>query len=269
MDSMQVYESMDIGTAKPTADERRRVRHHLLDLVAPSEDFTVSMFQDHLDDALSSIAKAKRCALLVGGTGLYHRAAVDGLDLAGTWPDIRERLEREAADHGTEVLYGRLQEQDARAAEKMEPTNTRRIVRALEVIEGSGTLFSSRGEGLDAYSATEVHQVGLRWPRHLLADRIEHRVHSMVAQGWLAEVAALQVSGLSRTAAQALGYKEFIDHLNGGCSLDAAVAQTITRTRQFAVRQDRWFRRDPRICWVDIESDPVKEVAPVVERLLP
>ncbi|NBS31194.1 MAG: tRNA (adenosine(37)-N6)-dimethylallyltransferase MiaA, partial [Actinobacteria bacterium] len=128
---------------------------------------------------------------------------------------------------------------------------------------------SSFGGGLEEYPETDVHQVGLRWPREVLASRIEQRVHRMIENGFLQEVEEVLSRQPSRTARQALGYKELIEHLEGQCSLDEAVQMTITRTRQFAVKQERWFRRDPRIQWVDIESDPVAEVAPVIMNLLP
>ncbi|MGC6477253.1 MAG: tRNA (adenosine(37)-N6)-dimethylallyltransferase MiaA [Ilumatobacteraceae bacterium] len=269
VDSMQVYRHMSIGTAKPTIEEQRSVRHHLIDIVEPSDEFTVAIFQHHLEQAFSSIARESRCGLLVGGTGLYHRAAIDGLDLAGSWPEIRQRLEAEADAEGTPSLHRLLVKLDPVAASRMEPTNTRRVVRALEVIEGSGELFSSFGGGLDEYPDSEVHQVGLRWPRKVLATRIEQRVHRMMADGFLQEVEQVLTLEPSRTARQALGYRELIDYLEGRCSLDEAIGATVTRTRQFAVKQERWFRRDPRIEWIDIESDPVVEVAPSIRKYLP
>ena len=269
VDSMQVYRHMSIGTAKPTVEEQQSVRHHLIDIVEPSEEFTVAIFQHHLEQALNSIAMSSRFGLLVGGTGLYHRAAIDGLDLAGSWPEIRQRLEAEADAEGTPSLHQRLVELDPVAASRMEPTNTRRVVRALEVIEGSGELFSSFGSGLNEYPDSEVHQVGLRWPREVLATRIEQRVHRMMDDGFLHEVEHVLTLEPSRTARQALGYRELIDHLEGRCSLDEAIDATVTRTRQFAVKQERWFRRDPRIEWIDIENDPVVEVAPAIRKYLP
>ena len=269
VDSMQVYRHMNVGTAKPTIEEQQRVRHHLIDIVEPSDEFTVAIFQEHLASALEVIGTAHRSALLVGGTGLYHRAAVDGLDLAGSWPEIRKRLETEAEADGTPALHARLTECDPVAAGRMEPTNTRRVVRALEVMEGSGQMSSSFGGGLEEYSETDVHQVGLRWPREVLARRIEQRVHHMMENGFLQEVEDVLSRQPSRTARQALGYKELIEHLEGQFSLDEAVEMTITRTRQFAVKQERWFRRDPRIQWVDLEIDPVAEVAPVIMNRLP
>jgi len=265
IDSMQVYRGMDIGTAKPTPEERARVPHHLLDLVAPSDDFSVAAFQRSYAAALAGIAARGHRALLVGGTGLYHRAVIDDLDLPGEWPDVRARLLAEVDDLGPEALYARLAGIDPDAAGRMEPSNVRRIVRALEVCEGSGRLFSSFGPGLDAYPPSPVTQIGLRWDRARSASLIEQRVHRMVADGLVAEVERIRdASGFSRTAAQALGYKELLAHLDGECSLDEAVEQVIVRTRQFAVRQERWFRRDPRVRWIDVVDDPVAEAGPAV-----
>ena len=148
----------------------------------------------------------------------------------------------------------------------MEPSNGRRVVRALEVVIGSGRPFSSFGPGLDHYPSVPFLQVGLRWSREALTTRIAARVHRMMAEGLLGEVQALlaEPTGLSRTARQALGYKELIQHLQGAMSLEESVDTIIRRTRRFAVRQERWFRRDPRIRWVSIEHDPVAEVLPVV-----
>lgn len=263
VDSMQVYRGMDIGTAKPSADEQVRVPHHLLDVVDPDTEFTVALFQTEFQAALGDIAAHGRRAILVGGTGLYHRAAIDDLDLPGEWPDARAKLAEEVSRVGPVALHARLAHIDPVAADKIEPTNERRIVRALEVCEGSGRPFSSFGPGLDTYPATEVTQVGLRWDRAVLAGRIEARVHDMFTSGLVAEVERIAAAGgFSRTAGQALGYKEVLAHLEGRLTLDEATELIVTRTRQFAVRQERWFRRDPRVVWVDVESDPVAEVVP-------
>ena len=265
VDSMQVYRGMDIGTAKPTPDERARVPHHLIDLVEPCDEFSVAEFQRAYEAVLSDLVVRGRRALLVGGTGLYHRVVIDGLDIPGEWPDIRARLEAEAADDGAEALHARLAEVDPDAAAKMEPTNTRRIVRALEVWEGSGRRFSSFGPGLDAYPPSPVAQICLRWDRDALTERIVQRVHRMIDDGLVDEVRRIaEGAGFSRTAAQALGYKEIIAHLRGETTLDEAVELISLRTRQFAVRQERWFRRDPRVTWVDVQHDPVVEATPVV-----
>jgi len=267
VDSMQVYRGMDIGTASPSAAERTAVAHHLIDVCDPTEEFTVARFRDLLDEALLGIAARDAGAVLVGGTGLYHRCAVDGLDLAGGDDAVRARLEAEATEVGSGALHERLRALDPEAADRMEPSNTRRVVRALEVIEVTGRPFSSFGDGLDRYPPTPVAQLGLRWDRAVLAERIERRVHAMMAAGFLAEVERVLALSPSRTAMQALGYAELAEHLRGSCSLDEAVESTVVHTRQFAVRQERWFRRDPRIRWVDITADPVAEAIDVLDEL--
>jgi tRNA dimethylallyltransferase len=268
IDSMQVYRGMDIGTAKPSPHERARVPHHLLDLVDATQDFTVAEFQRAYREAVADIAQRGNRALLVGGTGLYHRAVIDDLDLPGEWPAIRSGLLAESQLRGPEFLHARLAAVDPAAAAKIEPGNGRRIVRALEVCTGSGRRFSSFGPGLDAYPPTPIVQIGLRWDRNLLAARIEQRVHAMVEAGLVDEVRRLRESGMSRTASQALGYKELLAHLHGVQSLEASIEQIVVRTRQFAARQQRWFRRDPRVRWVDVVEDPVVESGPIVAAAL-
>lgn len=268
MDAMQVYRKMDIGTAKPTTDEQRLVQHHLIDLVDATASFTVADFQLAYQSTVSAIESRQGRALLVGGTGLYVRAVVDAMTLPGQWPEVRVRLDEEVRELGPEVLHARLAVLDPVAATKMVSNNVRRIVRALEVCEGSGQPFSSFGPGVDSYPDSPIQQFALRWPRAVLAQRIEQRVHIMIERGLRDEVEQLLVAGLSPTAMQALGYKEMVDHLAGQISLDEVAEIIVLRTRQFAVRQERWFRRDPRITWFDIKSDPVAEVAPlIIERL--
>jgi tRNA dimethylallyltransferase len=262
VDAMQVYRGLDIGTAKPTPTEQRSVRHHLIDLVEANETFTVAQFQQSYRSALADIEKRQALGMVVGGTGLYVRAIVDDLSFPGQWPDLRQALDDEARDQGPEALHSRLRALDPEAADRMEPTNIRRIVRALEVTVGSGRPFSSFGPGVDTYPASPVRQFALQWPRPVLAQRIEERVVLMMSQGLVGEVERLVHRGLSPTARQALGYKEIIQYLDGAVTLDEATSLTITRTRQFAVRQERWFRRDPRITWIPVESDPVHEAVP-------
>jgi len=261
VDSMQVYRGMDIGTAKPTPAERAEVRHHLLDLVEPHEPFSLPQFLAAAADALDDIAARERRAVLVGGTGLYLRGLLDGLQPPGTFPDVRAALE---AEPDTAALHARLAALDPVAAARMEPTNRRRVVRALEVTLGSGRPFSSFGPGLEAYAPSPVPQVGLALSRPVLAERVAARYRAQLEAGFLDEVRALAArpEGLSATAAQALGYKELLEHVRGACSLDEAVALAVARTRRFAVRQERWFRRDPRIRWLDA-SDPENLVAAV------
>ena len=265
-DAMQVYRRMNIGTAKPTVSDQRQIVHHCIDVVEPSQRYTVAGFLDEYKRSLSQIEKVGARALVVGGTGLYVSAIVDGLTMPGEWPEIRAELERVS---DTSLLYAELQDKDPQAATKMEPTNRRRIIRALEVCRGSGTTFSSFGPGLDQYLPTDIVMIGIRWSREALSRRIELRVHQMVEQDLVDEVRQLlaEPAGLSPTAAQALGYKEMIAHLEGHVTLAEAIDLIVLRTRQFAVRQERWFRRDPRIQWIDIDdnaSSAVEKVAPVV-----
>ena len=265
VDSMQVYRGMDIGTAKPSTAEQAEVRHHCLDLVEPTEEFTVGDFKPAFADAIAAIGRRGGRALLVGGTGLYHRVVIDDFDLPGEFPEVRREIDTEP---DTAALHARLMQLDPAAAAKMESGNRRRVVRALEVTIGADRPFSSFGPGVDSYPPTEVVQIGLRRPRPVTTERIERRVHAMLEAGLVAEVEGLLTCGFSRSAGQALGYKEIVEYLRGRISQDEAIAMIVTRTRQFAVRQERWFRRDPRVRWVDVEHDPVAEVAPIVTEAL-
>jgi tRNA dimethylallyltransferase len=260
VDAMQVYRGMDIGTAKPSAADQRAVRHHGIDLFDPTQDATVALFRRAYDTALDDISSRGGKALVVAGTGLYLTAVLDRLDVPASYPALRAELD---AEPDTSDLLARLIALDPVAAARIEPNNRRRIVRALEVTVGSGRPFSSFGPGVSAFPPSDVVQLGIRWPRSALADRIERRVGAMMAAGLLDEVRRVRDAGLSRTAAQALGYKELLAHLDGDTSLDDAVSAIVLRTRQFAVRQERWFRRDPRVQWFDIDParpDPLANV---------
>jgi tRNA dimethylallyltransferase len=258
VDSMVIYRGMDIGTAKPSPAERAEVRYHLLDLVDPDEEFTLPRFQAAARAALAGIEGRGHRALLVGGTGLYLRAVVDGLDVPGRWPEVSAALEAEAAaPGGTEALHARLAVLDPVAAARMTPGNRRRVVRALEVTMGAGRPFSSFGPGLDAYPPTPVRLVGLRPDPAAHRARIEARFAELLARGLLEEVRTLagRPGGLSRTARQALGYRELLAHVEDGVPLEQAVDEAVRRTRAFARRQWAWFRRDPRITWLDPSGD--------------
>ena len=266
-DAMQVYRGMDIGTAKPTGADRAAVVHHGLDLADSSERFTVTRWRDAVAPVRARLAEAGTREIVVGGTGLYVTALVDGLTVPGEWPELRADLE---AVVDTSALWERLERLDPVTATRTEPGNRRRIVRALEVCLGSGRPFSSFGEGVSAFPPVDIVQVGLRWNREVLRRRIAARAEEMFTAGLVAEVEGLlaRPGGLSPTAMQALGYKEVVMHLEGRCSLEEALAAVVLRTGQFAVRQERWYRRDPRIAWVDVEADPVEEAGPLVLRML-
>ena len=251
-DSMQVYRGMDIGTAKPTTAEQAEVPHHLIDVADPDNNYSLARFQAAVTAAIAGIEERGHRALVVGGTGLYVQAVVDGLALPGEWPELRASLEgRPPAE-----LYAQLTERDPVAASRIEPANVRRLVRALEVTLGSGRPFSSFGPGLDAYPPTPFRIVGVWLPRPVLAARIAARCRAQMEAGFLDEVSAL-AEAMSRTARQALGYRELLHHLAGESPLDEAVDAAVRRTRKFARRQLAWFRRDPRITWLGAARNPV------------
>jgi tRNA dimethylallyltransferase len=268
VDSMCVYRGMDIGTSKPNAEARALVPHHLLDLVDPDEEFTVSQFQAAAREALAEVASAGRHALLVGGTGLYHRAVVDDLAIPGRYADVAAALEAELDQGGIEPadLHARLRALDPVAAARVAPTNRRRVVRALEVTLGAGRPFSAYGPGLEVYPEGGVAQVGLAVPTDEVDRRIQARFDDMVHAGLVDEVRALasRPSGLSRTARQALGYREILAHVEEGVPLPSCLEAAVRRTRQFARRQASWFRRDPRVRWA-AEPD---EAEALLERAL-
>ena len=253
VDSMTVYRGMDIGTAKPSRLERAAVPHHLLDLVDPTAEFTVRDFQREALQARADIARRGRRALLVGGAGLYLRAAVDELDIPPRYPAVAAALEEEARrPGGVQALHARLAALDPLAASRTTETNLRRVVRALEVTIGSGRRFSSYGPGLRAYPPSEVVLVGLPFRPEVVDRRIDERFARWVGGGLVDEVRQLAArpGGLSRTARQALGYKELLAHVEDGAPLEECVGEAVRRTRVFARRQWSWFRRDPRIHWI-------------------
>jgi tRNA dimethylallyltransferase len=229
------------------------VPHHLLDLVDPDQEFTVTQFQQAARDALADIAARGRHAVLVGGTGLYLRAVVDDLRIPGRFPEVAAALEAELDGSRAEVpdLHARLARLDPLAASRMEPTNRRRVIRALEVTIGAGQPFSIFGPGLEAYPATGVPMVGLAIEPDEVDRRIAERFAAWVEAGFVNEVRALsqRPAGISRTARQALGYREVLSHIEAGRPLEECLDEAVRRTRQFARRQASWFRRDPRITW--------------------
>jgi tRNA dimethylallyltransferase len=251
VDSMLVYRGMDIGTAKPTAEQRERVPHHLLDVAEPSEPFSVARYQELARAAIARIRSRGRRVLLVGGSALYERAIVDELGFPGTDPDTRSGLEAEAAVVGATGLHERLAASDPAAAAKIEPGNVRRTVRALEVAVLTGQPFSSFAGSWETYEPDRVRATGVWMPAPALQSRIETRVAEMLERGWLDEVRGLVERGFGSwlTSAQAIGYAEFARHLAGELTLDAAIAGTMKRTWALARRQLGFFRRDPRIRW--------------------
>jgi tRNA dimethylallyltransferase len=256
-DSMQLYAGMDIGTAKLAPAERGGVPHHLLDVWPIGKSAAVAEYQALARAAIADVAGRGHLPILVGGSGLYLRGALDRLEFPGESPEVRARLYAELERVGPEALHARLAERDAAAAASILPTNGRRIVRALEVIELTGGPFLARMPGFE--SVYDLVQLGL--DRADLDERVELRVHRMMALGFLDEVRGLLPAGLraSPTAGKALGYAQLLAVLDDDGALvgdaDAAVAETVRATRRFVRRQRSWFRRDPRVRWLDA-ADP-------------
>ncbi|MFF8576650.1 tRNA (adenosine(37)-N6)-dimethylallyltransferase MiaA [Streptomyces sp. NPDC015408] len=249
-DSMQLYRGMDIGTAKLTPGERGGVPHHLLDIWDVTVAASVAEYQRLARERIDALLAEGRWPVLVGGSGLYVRGAVDNLEFPGTDPEIRARLEEELAELGPGALHSRLAAADPEAARAILPGNGRRIVRALEVIEITGRPFTANLPGHD--SVYDTVQIGVDVARPELDERIARRVDRMWEAGLVEEVRALEARGLreGRTASRALGYQQVLTALAGDCTLDEARAETVRATKRFARRQDSWFRRDPRVHWL-------------------
>jgi tRNA dimethylallyltransferase len=252
---------MDIGTAKPTPEDRADIAHHLIDVADPAEDWSLTRWAAAADAAMAGIEARGRRALLVGGTGLYFQAVVDRLRPPGRYPEVRSELE---SDKDTAALHRRLTRIDPVAAERMEPSNRRRVIRALEVSLGSGRPFSSFGPGMTAFPPTTWKLAGLWLPRPVVAERISARLGRMVADGLVDEVRRLRAGGMSRTARQALGYREMLHHLDGEVSLEEAVDEADRRTRAFSRRQRVWWRRDPRIAWYGAVDNPLAVIPQIL-----
>ncbi|MDX6302758.1 MAG: tRNA dimethylallyltransferase [Nocardioidaceae bacterium] len=251
-DAMQVYRGMDIGTAKLPPEQRRGIPHHLLDVLDVEEQATVAEFQSRARTVVEDCRARGVTPVLVGGSALYTRAVLDRFEFPGTDPALRARLEADLAAVGPTALHDRLRERDPEAAAHILPGNTRRVVRALEVITLTGRPFTARLPEL-AYHFTGSVQVGVRIPRPVLDRRIELRVRRMWDAGFVDEVRRLAEAGLreGRTANRALGYQQVLEHLDGRLTEQEAFDRTVAGTRRFARRQASWFDKDPRITWVD------------------
>ena len=255
-DSMQVYREMDIGTAKTPEAERGGIAHHLIDVVDPGDQWDVVRFTAEARRARTEIEARGRRALFVGGTGLYLHALIDDFAVPGRWPDLWQELNEQP---DTSVLHRRLEDLDPQGAARVEAGNRRRVLRALEVTLGSGRPFSSFGPGVDAFPPTPWRLAGVWLPREVLGRRIDLRLAAMMDAGFLEEVRSLAArpGGLSRTARQALGYRELLGHVEGESTLEDALAQAARRTRQFSRRQRMWWRRDPRVRWFGAPENPL------------
>ena len=249
-DAMQLYRGMDIGTAKLPPDQRRGIVHHQLDVLEVREEASVAAYQRHARADIAGIGARGRIAVLVGGSGLYVRAALDRLDIPPTDRTVRARLDAELADVGVDVLRARLVRLDPAAADAIEPRNGRRIVRALEVVELTGRPFSASLPTREHLVPTMM--LGLAADRSLLDARINQRVRGMWRQGIVDEVKSLVPQGLrdGRTASKALGYSQALAHMDGRMTPEEAQEATATATRRYARRQVSWFHADPRVVWL-------------------
>ncbi|WGL51822.1 tRNA (adenosine(37)-N6)-dimethylallyltransferase MiaA [Nocardioides sp. BP30] len=268
-DAMQLYRGMDIGTAKLPARERRGIPHHLIDVLDVAHPATVADFQDRARTVIARLRAAETVPVLVGGSALYTRALLDRFEFPRTDAAVRERWEAELDRVGGRALHQRLAELDPVAAERIEPDNGRRVVRALEVIEITGEPFSARLP-VQEYADPLTVQIGVDIDRETLDARILQRVEEMFAAGFVEEVARLLEEGLAgaRTASMAIGYREVAAHLAGDLTLAEAKLRTAVKTRQFARRQDQWFRKDPRVVWVGFDApDRVERAIAAVRSL--
>ncbi|CEG86763.1 tRNA (adenosine(37)-N6)-dimethylallyltransferase MiaA [Propionibacterium freudenreichii] len=253
-DSMAIYAGMDIGTAKPSASDRALVPHHLVDVLEVTQTSTVADFQQLAREVIARLRSSGRIPILVGGSSLYVRAVIDDFEFPGTDPQVRARWERELAAHGAAALYEELVRRAPQARGAIEPANSRRIVRALEVLELTG--HYSPHLPPPHYLLVNVHQFGLVVDREEMDRRIEERVHAMFDAGLVDEVRRLEGRGLRRgvTAARALGYQQVLAMLDGQLGQQGAIRATIDGTRRFARKQLGWFRRDPRIEWLPADG---------------
>lgn len=251
-DSMQLYTGMDIGTAKLSVNERGGIPHHLLDILSVKEDSTVAWYQEIARRTIDEVHQRGNHALIVGGTGLYIKAILDDLNFPDTDPVIRARLEMQAIELGSAALFAKLQELDPAAALAIDRANTRRIVRALEVIEITGKPFTANLPREDSSRYPDAIQCGLVMEREHLRERIDARVDRMWDAGFVSEVDSLIEAGIleGSTAQRALGYSQIIAMRASTISEEEAKEETKRSSRQYARRQETWFSRDARIQWV-------------------
>lgn len=263
-DSMQLYRGMDIGTAKISQDQRQGIDHHLLDVLDITETANVADYQQMGRQIVNEISSRNKRAIIVGGSGLFIQGLLEDLQFPGSDPVIRDRLTKEAEEIGAEAMYQRLVESDPNAAKDILPNNTRRVIRALEVIELTGSApVTTLGELPEIVPSIRI---GLTRDRSELDQRIEARVDQMWKAGFVDEVAALESLGLrdGLTASKALGYAQILAALAGEISIDEAKEKTVQATKRFARRQESWFSRDQKIQWLNANETTVSEIADLV-----
>lgn len=251
-DSMQLYKGMDIGTAKITIEERKGIAHHLMDLLDVTQDANVAWYQESARAAIAEIHERGKNAIVVGGTGLYIKAILDELNFPDTDPVVRAELELEFATKGIGPLFERLEKLDPAAALAIDKANSRRVIRALEVIKITGQPFTANLPREESSRYPHAQQFGLVMDRGALSERISNRVERMWEQGFVAEVEKLLAVGITQgiTAQRALGYTQVIAQIEGRVTEEEAKEETKRATRQYARRQETWFSRDERITWI-------------------
>jgi tRNA dimethylallyltransferase len=261
-DSMQLYKGMDIGTAKITVEERQGIPHHLMDLLDVTEDANVAWYQENAREKISEIHSRGKNAIIVGGTGLYIKAILDDLNFPDTDPVVRTALELEYATKGIGPLFERLEKLDPAAALAIDRANSRRVIRALEVIEITGQPFTANLPRKESTKYPDALQFGLVMDREILSDVISSRVERMWEAGLVAEVERLIESGITRgtTAQKALGYSQVIAFKEGKISEEEAIDETKRATRQYARRQETWFSRDERINWISPIQNRIERI---------
>ncbi|MFZ0369239.1 MAG: tRNA (adenosine(37)-N6)-dimethylallyltransferase MiaA [Halobacillus sp.] len=261
-DSMQIYKSMDIGTAKVTEQEMQGIPHHLVDIKEPDESFSVAEFQDKVQNLIRTISSQGNLPVIVGGTGLYIQATLYNFNFSEQKRDeqVIKRLEKEACEYGMEALYRRLQSVDPEQAKKVHPNNERRVLRALEVYETTGKVMSDYQKQQSNESPFRPVIIGLEMEREELYNRINRRVDHMVEEGLIAEVRGLYNKGYEHTQAmKAIGYKEFLPYFNGEYSLDRAVELLKRNSRRYAKRQYTYFRNKMNVHWYSISEQGYEE----------
>ena len=261
-DSMQLYKGMDIGTAKITMEERKGIAHHLMDLLDVTQDANVAWYQENARAAISEINARGKNVIIVGGTGLYIKAILDELNFPDTDPVVRAALELEFATQGIGPLFERLEKLDPAAALAIDKANSRRVIRALEVIKITGKPFTANLPREESSRYPHAKQFGLVMDRDLLSERISNRVNRMWEQGLVAEVEKLMVAGITQgvTAQRALGYAQVIAQIEGKVTEEEAQEETKRATRQYARRQETWFSRDERITWISPSQNALQRI---------
>jgi tRNA dimethylallyltransferase len=261
-DSMQLYKGMDIGTAKISTEEQRGIPHHMLDLLEVNQDANVAWYQDKARSVISDIHARGKDAIIVGGTGLYIKAILDELNFPDTDPVVRAELELEFATKGIAPLFERLEKLDPAAALAIDKANSRRVIRALEVIKITGKPFTANLPREESSRYPYAKQFGLVMDRDSLSERISLRVDRMWEKGFVQEVKKLLTAGIMQgtTAQRALGYAQVIAQIEGKVTQEEAQEETKRATRQYARRQETWFSRDERITWISPVQNSLERI---------